>query len=203
MKIEEIKIIQSVLGRNVGRLWFLPLMKSLIARKRIFRNTRWGKTRGEESAFIERISLAPSLVKELDEMIGKDNAVATVQEVLIAVGCAEQRKHLSSMNVAESNAMGRLEAFNKLMDEKGAPKFNEREYVRQDDKVCHFVITRCVFSDFFAETGMPGLTRAFCEIDRLFFPDAFPELRFHRGDSWENTIAYEKDHCEFVFERQK
>jgi len=202
MKIEEIKIIQSILGRNIGRLWFLSLAKSLMARKGIFMNTRWGEDKGEESEFIERISIASSLAIELERIVGKENAVATVQEILIAVGCAEQRKHLSSMDVAECNAMGRLERFNTLMDEKGAPKFNEREYIKQDDKVCHFVIKRCIFFDFFAETGVPELTKAFCEVDRLFFPDASPEFRFHRGDSWENTIAYGKDHCEFVFERQ-
>jgi hypothetical protein len=37
-------------------------------------------------------------------------------------------------------------------------------------------------------------------VDRVFYEKAFPELLFHRGDSWENTIAYGKDHCDFIFE---
>jgi len=49
--------------------------------------------------------------------------------------------------------------------------------------------------------GTPELTKLFCEVDRRFFPKAFPGLRFHRGDSWENTIACGKDRCESVFEK--
>jgi hypothetical protein len=97
--------------------------------------------------------------------------------------------------------MERLRSFNDLMDLVGTPRFNRREYIKQDDNMCHFIITRCVFSDFFNEVGTPELTRAFCEVDRRFFPEAFPGLRFHRSGTWENTIAYGRDHCEFVFER--
>jgi hypothetical protein len=68
--------------------------------------------------------------------------------------------------------------------------------------MCHFAITRCVFNDFFTAVGTPELTRLFCDVDRRFFPEAFPGLRFHRGGSWENTIACGQDHCEFVFERR-
>ncbi len=49
---------------------------------------------------------------------------------------------------------------------------------------------------------MPELTRLFCEVDTEFFAEAFPEFRFHRGDSLENTVAYGKDHCVFIFERR-
>jgi hypothetical protein len=42
-----------------------------------------------------------------------------------------------------------------------------------------------------------------CEVDRRFFPEAFPGLIFHRGNSWEKTIVYGKDHCEFVFEKKE
>jgi len=106
------------------------------------------------------------------------------------------------MDVDEDAGMERLMAFNNLMDQKGAPRFNKREYVKQDENICHFLITRCVFNDFFAETGTSELTKLFCEVDHRFFPEAFPDFRFHRGDSWENTIAYGKDHCEFVFEKK-
>jgi hypothetical protein len=57
--------------------------------------------------------------------------------------------------------------------------------------------------DFFTEVGTPELTRLFCEVDREFFPRAFPDLRFYRGDSWENTIAYGKNQCEFIFETKQ
>jgi hypothetical protein len=103
----------------------------------------------------------------------------------------------------DKEPMEQLMAFNDLMDRKGAPRFNKREYVKQDDDTCYFVIKRCVFKDFFTEAGTPDLAKIFCEVDREFFPKAFSDLKFHRGSSWENTIAYGREHCEFMFERKK
>ncbi len=34
----------------------------------------------------------------------------------------------------------------------------------------------------------------------MSFTEAFPDLEFTRGDSWENTIAFGKDHCEYILE---
>jgi len=59
------------------------------------------------------------------------------------------------------------------------------------------------FQRFFTEVGTPELTKLFCDVDREFFPKAFPDFKFHRGSSWENTIAYGMDHCEFIFEKKK
>jgi hypothetical protein len=47
------------------------------------------------------------------------------------------------------------------------------------------------------------IKKLFFEVDRRFFTEAFPDLTFHRGNSWENTIADGKDNCEFVFEKKE
>lgn len=125
-----------------------------------------------------------------------------MEDLLVSIGCNEQWEHLKSVDVPEGAGMARLMGFNERMDRKGTPRFNKREYVKQDERICHFLITRCLFHDFFTEAGTPELTKVFCEVDRRFFPEAFPGFRFHRGDSWENTIAYGKDHCEFIFEKR-
>jgi hypothetical protein len=142
MKIEEIRIAESVLNRNVGWLWAIFLIKGLFRKKSVFNKSRM-------------------------------------------------------------HAMEQLMEFNDLMDRKGAPQFNKRKYIRQDDSICHFVITRCIFEDFFAEVGTPELTKLFCDLDREFFPKAFPDFKFHRGSSWKNIIAYGMDHCEFLYSRRK
>jgi hypothetical protein len=111
-------------------------------------------------------------------------------------------RRLASMETPEQGGMARLMAFHDLMDDRGAPRFNTRIYKEKTASRCHFVITRCVFMDFFAAVNAPELTRFFCEVDRRFFPDAFPDIGFHRGDTWENTIAYGKPECEFVFEKK-
>lgn len=126
-----------------------------------------------------------------------------MREILIPIGCNEQWNHLQSLGISNEEPMKRLRAFNDLMDKEGTPQFNKREYVEQSDNICHFVITRCIFKDFFTEAGTPELTKLFCEVDKEFFPKAFPDFKFHRGSSWENTIAYGRDHCEFIFEKKK
>ena len=202
MKLKEIQIIKSALSVCFGRSWPIVLLKALVRKNTVFTQTRWSKIRGPESEFVKRISVAPALYIELKERIGRDEAFEVMEELLVSIGCSEQWNHLNSLNLGGESQMVRLTAFNDLMDQKGAPRFNRREYAKQNENTSHFLITRCVFNDFFTEAGTPELTQLFCEVDRKFFPEAFPEFEFHRGDSWENTIAYGKDHCEFVFEKK-
>ncbi len=201
MKSGEIQVVVSVLGKHLG--WRAPglLAQALARRKKIFSKTHWGEEGGAEAAFVARISLAPALAKVLGETVGQDEALSVMHELLVAVGCQEQGAHLRMLEMAGLSGMARLMAFHDLMDEVGAPRFNDRSYTTKSDEVCHFVIRRCIFSDFFTETGVSELTRAFCEVDKVFFPAAFPDFTFHRAGSWENTIAYGKDRCEFVFEK--
>jgi len=84
------------------------------------------------------------------------------------------------------------------MEQTAADRFNVREYLIVDETTCHYILKRCVAHDFFSEAGTPDLTRFFCQGDELLFTEAFPDLEFTRGDSWENTIAYRKDHCEYM-----
>ena len=81
-------------------------------------------------------------------------------------------------------------------------KTSEKTDIKQDDNILHYEVRNCIFARFYKETGTPELTQLFCEVDKEFFPKAFPGIKFHRGDSWENTIAYGKDHCEFIFEKK-
>ena len=202
MKIREVKIIRSVLRKEIGWLWALFMVKCLISGNAISRKTHWAGVRDEESRFVKRFSLACATYIELGGKIGKENAFEAMKKILVPIGCSEQWNHLNSLNLSKDTGMARLMAFNNLMDKKGAPQFNKRDYVKQNNTICHFIITRCIFYDFFTEAGTPELTRLLCEVDREFFTGAFPDFGFHRGDSWENTIAYGKDRCDFIFEKK-
>jgi hypothetical protein len=201
MEAGEIQVVFSVLGKHLG--WRMPriLAKALTRRKRVSGKTRWAEESSPEAAFVARISLAPALTRVLRETVGQDEALSIMHELLVTMGCREQRGHLNTLDPAGQSGMAHLMAFHNLMDEVGAPRFNDRSYITKSDEICHFVIRRCIFYDFFSETGVPELTRAFCEVDKVFFPAAFPDYTFHRAGSWENTIAYGKDRCEFVFEK--
>lgn len=52
--------------------------------------------------------------------------------------------------------------------------------------------------EVFTAAGTPELTRLICDVDRVFFAQAFPEFTFSRSDSWENTIAYGRPRCAFM-----
>ena len=202
MKTKEVKIINSVLSKEIGWSWPLFLVKSLVRGNAIFKKTHWAEVKDRESVFVKRFSLACAVYVGLLEKVGKEKAFAVVRNILVPIGLNEQWNHLNSLRLSEYTGMARLMAFNDLMDKKGAPQFNRREYVKQNTNICHFIITRCVFYDFFTEAGTPELTKLFCEVDREFFPEAFPDFSFGRGNSWENTIAYGKDHCDFIFEKK-
>jgi hypothetical protein len=202
MKLKEMQIIRSVLKARIGGSWFIYLPRAHSMKMSIFRKTRWAKTKDPEAEFVKRMSIAPALYTNLESRVGGEKAFKVMEEILLSIGCHEQWEHLRSMDGSSRSGMARLMAFNELMDQKGTPRFNSRVYIKQDENICHFKITRCIFHDFFLQVGTPELTKIFCEVDRQFFPQAFIEFEFHRNGSWENTIAYGKDHCEFVFERR-
>ena len=201
MKIGELKTVGNVLSDVVGWTWPFLVLKSLVRRRAIFASTQWAGERSREADFVKRFSLTSAIYLELIDRTGKQEAFDAMRRILVPIGCSEQWTHMRSLGNAAESPMSRLMAFHSLMDRKGAPQFNVREYVERNDNVCHFKIKRCVFHDFFTQVGTPELTKLFCDVDREFFTPAFPDLNFHRGDSWENTIAYGREFCTFIFEQ--
>ncbi len=201
--MREVKIIKSILRKEIGWTWPIFFFKCLFKKNFIFNKTHWAWSKSSEVKFVKRLALASAIYLELQNNFDKQKAFEIIKEMLVPIGCNEQWNHLRLLNLGNKAPMERLMAFNNLMDKKGAPRFNRREYIRQDKNTCHFVIKRCIFRDFFTEERTPELTELFCEVDREFFPKAFPEFEFHRNGSWENTIAYGKDYCDFMFERKK
>jgi hypothetical protein len=199
---EQFQILKSVLRQEIGWRWPLLLASSLIKKNKVVAGTRWAENDDDEALFVRRIAITASLFKQLIKKADRDRAFRIMRKIVIPAGCSEQWEHIRSLNLQKKTGMEGLMAFHVLMDRVGAPKFNTRNYVEQDDTTCHFIITRCVFNDFFSEAGVPELTQLFCEVDSEFFPAAFTELTFHRGGDSENTIAYGKDHCEFIFEKK-
>jgi hypothetical protein len=202
MKIGQLRIIRNVLGDVYGYGWPLLMFRAVARKRQVLSRTQWGQVKSRESDFVKRFALSSAIYLELIDRLGKHKAFEAMRRIMVPIGCNEQWSHMKSLKTSEMTPMGRLTAFNHLMDEKGAPQFNRREYVECRDDVCHFIITRCVFYDFFVEAGTPELTELFCEVDRAFFPEAFPEFDFHRGESWENTIACGKEYCTFIFEQR-
>ena len=200
MKLSELRKIGKVLKSHIGWTWPIFTLKSLRKRKLFIQNTRWENTNTPEAEFVNRLTSVAALYSSLRDMKGERVAFEIMEEIVVPIGTEEQMEHYRTIIDFSGSSLDRLRAFHRLMDEKGNIRFNIREYVQNDETVCHFIVTRCVFHDYFLEVGMPELTRFFCEVDDVFFSDAYPDLHFHRDGEPQNTIAYGKEYCTFVFE---
>jgi L-2-amino-thiazoline-4-carboxylic acid hydrolase len=200
MKTSDLKTTLSAVRGSLGPSWPLFLVSSAIYSNTVFKNTHWASTPGEEAKFVKRMALAPATYLKLSEKLGKEEAYEVMEQILVPVGVDDMQSFVGS--VPGMTAMERLLAFNEAYDSEGATQFMEKEVLRQDDSTCHFVIKRCVAWEFLQEAGTPELTRLFCESDHVFFPNAFPEFEFTRGDSRDNTLAYGNNQCEYLFKKK-
>ena len=200
MSLEKLKIVILALYQEIGWGWPIFLLRCTRRSAGIFSKTHWSKSKGSESGFVRRLAFASAMYLELQKKPGEKRAFEIMDRILIQIVCNEQWQYYRSLNPASLSSMKLLMAFHNLMDEQGAPRFNTRKYIERGENKCHFVIERCIFHDFFAETGVPELAGLFCKVDQVFFPDAFPAFNFHRNGSWENTLACGHDRCEFVLE---
>lgn len=204
MKAQDGLMLRKVLREELGIQWPMILLQAIGRQKALFSETHWANLGGAETTFVRRLALPAAVYAQIQGLprISEEKALNTVGKLIVDVGCREQWSHLKSLPTSEPSGMARLMAFHDLMDEMGAPRFNTRIYLEKSESRCDFLITRCVFMDFFREVNAPKLTRFFCEVDRQFFPEAFPDFIFHRGDSWNNTIAFGEPQCKFVFEKR-
>lgn len=202
MNIQEAKITASVLREEVGWSWPIFLGRCLRGKKEIFKRTHWSKMDGPEVEYVKRLPIVSAAFLGLQNQYPKARAFEIMRKIIVPIGLNETLKSFRALDVATNDPLEMLMDYLDFIDKEGAGRFCNREYAQKDSNRCHRVVTKCPFHGFFVEAGTPELTQLFCEVDIEFYTQAFPELVFHRGGSWENTIAYGKDHCDFVFERK-
>jgi hypothetical protein len=202
MKFSETKTIKRALQKELGWSWPILLVKCLIAKRRIYNQTHWAKETSVESQFAKRLSVSTAMYRGLLRRFDRDKAFEIMREILVPIGTKEQLDNLDKWGVAQKSGMKKLLAFYDAMGKGGIGQFVQRTIKEKNDNTLSFQVRSCFFNRFYEETGTPELTRLFCEVDIEFFSQAFPEFKFHRGDSLENTVAYGKDHCIFVFEKK-
>lgn len=194
-------IVKKVLKKELGWAWFFFLFRCLLLSKSLFKNSRWGKLKNAESNFIKPYAVVAMLCIKLKKKLGMEKAINAMRNIIVPLGCNQQNALMNSINITDDEPMKRLMAFNNLMDIKSATQFNDRLYIKKTNNICHFKIRRCIYKDFFDAVNTPELTQLFCEVDKEFFIPAFPKFKVHRGSSWENTLAYGKKECDFIFEK--
>lgn len=196
-----ITTVRRVLRGELGWSWPIVLLGCAVRQRALLARTRWsapGVPRAE-ARYAGRLALASAMYLSLSARLGQPHAYAVMRRLLLPIGLALPREALARMTLgATTSPMERLMAFQRQMQQSEGGRFNTRVYGTCDASTCAYRITRCVVVEVFTATGTPELARLICDIDRVFFAEAFPEFGFSRGDSWENTIAYGKPHCTFT-----
>ncbi|NTU84990.1 MAG: L-2-amino-thiazoline-4-carboxylic acid hydrolase [Chloroflexales bacterium] len=196
-----ITTVRRVLRGELGWIWPVFLLGCVVRQRVLLARTRWaapGVPRAE-ARYAGRLALASAVYLSLSARLGQRRAYAVMRHLLLPIGIALPRGVLARMTVsATTSPMERLMAFQRRMQQSEGGRFNTRVYDTCDATTCAYRITRCVVVEVFTATRTPELARLICDVDRVFFAEAFPEFGFSRGDSWENTIAYGKPHCTFT-----
>ena len=177
------------------------LLRCLVAKREVFSQTHWVNEASIESKFAKRLSISVSIYQQLMKIFGKGKAFEIMREILVPIGTKEQLENLDKWGVSQKIGMKKLLAFYDAVGKNGVGQFVKRTITKKDDNMLNFHVNNCFFYRFYQETGTPELTKLFCEVDIEFFSQAFPDFKFHRGGSPENTVAYGKDHCVFIFEK--
>jgi len=200
MRINEGILAARVLGKEFGLLWPTVLINCVRRKNELFEKV--SEEGVETTEYVKRLPLVSALYLELTRLRDSEKAMSMMRSILVPVGENESMEGFRRLKGTFSNPMEHLVGYLDYVDEKGAGRYCERFYSRSDDQVCHRVVTKCPFYEFLDAAGTPELTQLFCEVDRIFYKAAFPDLLFHRNGSWENTIAYGKNQCDFVFEQR-
>ena len=201
MTTAEFAVFSSVLRSELGPASLPFIFKCLLRSRAVFRASRWSQLKNEEARMARRVSSSVALYLNLTGVVGRERALDITRQIVVPIGTNEQLRNIEAWGIASKSGMERLMAFYDHMGRAGVGRFVERTLVKASDATLRYEVKGCFFHRFYSDAGTPELTQLFCEVDREFFPRAFPDFTFHRGDSWQNTIAYGKDHCTFAFDR--
>ena len=198
-RLSLIKEFGGILSKEIGWTWPFFLIGCLFQRNALFQKTHWSQSSPlvDEAKYVKDLTIIPTIYLQLEKKIGREKATQVIDRILEVTGDALYQPALELAAASEQSGIARFMAFRSKMDLSQADRFNKKTYLNVDDRSCHYILTKCLPNELFTELGIPELTRTVCKGDEKFFRKAFPDLVFSRGDSWENTMAYGKDHCEY------
>lgn len=150
-------------------------------------------------AFKKQFLLAGVLYHELVPRLGQRQAFDLAFRILFDIANAVQRGWY--MPPGAERKWERFHAEHHHQMQHGLVRFNEHDEIVESAGSLQFHITRCRFFEAFSDMGLPGLTEVFCRSDEVIFNEYSPDMRFHRGEAPNNTIARGNPRCVFIFER--
>ncbi|OWW22630.1 hypothetical protein AYR66_27145 [Noviherbaspirillum denitrificans] len=142
------------------------------------------------------------LYNKLRARFGEDAAFKAAYQFLFELGDAVQRRaYFSPEGMARD--WGRFHQEHEAQMAEGFIRNNENDGVLHSENRVSFHITRCRFFEAFHDMGNAGLTEAFCRSDETVFNSYSPEMHFHRGSTFPNTIARGANQCTFIYDRTR
>lgn len=121
-----IATVRRVLRRELGRIWPIFLLGSLVRRRAIITRTRWATpaVHSAEARYARRLALASAVYLSLSARIGQPRAYAAMRQLLLPIGLAEPRKVLANMGRLSEHGMARLMTFQRRMQQSDGGRFN-------------------------------------------------------------------------------
>lgn len=148
--------------------------------------------------FIESTAFIAHLYVSLQEKMDKNKAFEVTRAVVMTTGLAMQQANFR--NVEDERTYNNLIKYQKRTNKEGTTKLNTMEIIEETETRYEFIVTRCMFFEFFSELGMKELTSILCSVDNAIFGSYMgDELAFHRSGK-ENTIFSGGSMCRFVIE---
>jgi len=148
--------------------------------------------------FIESTAFMAYLYLRLQEKMDKKKAFEVTRAVVLTTGLAVQQANFR--NVEAERTYSNLITYQKRANKEGSTKLNTMEIIEESENRYEFIVTRCLFFEFFSELGMKELTSIMCSIDNAIFGSYMGDkLSFHRRGK-DNTILKGNSECRFVIE---
>jgi len=192
--------IKPILKKKIGGFWLFFLIKVFIKSKKIFKKTRWSKRKDQESKYVKSMALLPSLYLAFLKKFNKEEALSIMNEIVLKVAYTvdyeSSKKHYL---FTIKDPFERWLKYRSILITHGFGPHNEVEDVYISKTRMHYIVKRCIFHDFFKETGTPELTPMICDYDFIYHSALFKEFYFDRNGSNKNTLGYGADVCHYVW----
>lgn len=131
--------------------------------------------------------------------MNKNKAFEVTRAVVLTTGLAIQQANFR--NVEDERTYSNLIRYQKRTNREGTTKLNTMKIIEETENRYEFIVTRCLFYEFFNKLGIKELTSIMCSVDNAIFGSYMgDELIFHRRGK-ENTIFNGKSECRFVIEK--
>ena len=148
--------------------------------------------------FVKVVALQAWMYIRLKRKVGQKLAFEIVRAIVLPIGLATQQGNFR--NVEAPRTFNNLLSFQQRTNQEGPTRWNKMEILEQSEHKYEFRIHNCMFHKFFAQEGIPELTKLMCEVDNAIFNTYLPEeVTFHRNGIG-NRIADGASFCQFVIE---